>query len=110
MIENSDNRWMVVAYIGSFVILLFYFIFSGMYHAGMGPTHVQGFLSALEVPSPSAAVLKRREREMLSSIQNVAQQTCNEAIAEEKRLSTDNDGKVSGHIKYDMGWQKRGSG
>ena len=81
-----------------------------MYHTGMGPTHVKGFLSALEIPSPTSSMIKRREREMLGAIENVAKDSCNEAIVEEKRLSTGEDGKVAGHVKYDMGWQKRGSG
>ena len=76
----------------------------------MGPTHVQGFLSSLEIPSPTVSTIKRREREMLDAIENVAEVSCNQAIEEEKRLSTGDDGKISGHVKYDMGWQKRGSG
>lgn len=55
-----------------------------MYHAGMGHTHVESFLSTVGVPSMHHKSMKRREREVLGHIAKVAKSSCASALEEEK--------------------------
>lgn len=58
-----------------------------MYHSGIAATAMRNFLAAMEVPSMSNSTLKKREREIAESIHTVAQNSCQQALDEEKRLS-----------------------
>jgi len=61
--------------------------FAGMYHTGIGVTSMQSFMSVLEIPSPHHSTMKRREREILKPIQDVAANSCHSALVEEMQAS-----------------------
>ena len=61
----------------------------------------------------SNGMLKRREREVGSCVEEPAKELCEEAMEEEGRLSQKADtdvNSISVHASADAGWQKRGSG
>lgn len=58
-----------------------------MLDAGIGETHVNSFLSALNIPIFFSKTLKRYERIAGNAIEIVAEDSCKEAIEVEKRLS-----------------------
>ncbi len=91
---------------------MIYFIPTGAIHAGMGHRQAESFLTTIGVPSLHHKTFKRREREVASAIHAVAEQSCSEALQEEANLSAADvpDGPTQGTFKYDMCWQKRGSG
>ncbi|XP_062576921.1 uncharacterized protein LOC134267321 isoform X2 [Saccostrea cucullata] len=92
----------------------------GMLHSGSGHTQVTNFMSSIEIEGMHHRTMKARECEVEPHIQSVAQQSCSEALLEEiqgnvsaRSVNESNDGqqaRSSGEFKYDMGWQKRGSG
>ena len=89
------------------------FLSTGAIHAGMGHRQTESFLTTIGIPGMHHKTFKRREREVASALQNVSQSSCSAALQEEARLSPksdDNDGPAKGTFKYDMCWQKRGSG
>ena len=55
-----------------------------MLHASIGHTHVESFLSTIEVPTPHHKSLKDREREVYPHIRNVATASCRQALKEEQ--------------------------
>ncbi len=92
-----------------------------MLHAGMGHSHVESFLSTVGVPVMHHKTMKRREREIAQHIGDVARKSCDaalplevEAMKSQPKTSTasvcDSDEVPECQFKYDMGWQKRGSG
>lgn len=56
---------------------------------GLGEMTVNNFLAALNIPTVTSVTFKRREREVGSIFEAVANETCNEALAEEKKRSQD---------------------
>ena len=92
----------------------------GMLHAGIGPTHVNAILTSMNVPAVSENTLKAREREVWPVIENVAKNSCLEALEREKSCwvseniyqepSSRNVNNIAIGVSYDMGWQKRGKG
>ena len=89
------------------------FIISGMLDAGIGATHVNKFLTAIGINPVSNGMLKRREREVGSCVEELAKELCEEAMEEEGRLSQKADTDVNSihvHAPADSGWQTRGSG
>jgi hypothetical protein len=54
-----------------------------MLNSGLGETQVNHLLAALNIPRISPTTLKRREREVGNSIQELAQQSCSEALIQE---------------------------
>lgn len=84
-----------------------------MLHAGLGATHVNTLLSSLNIPSVCKCTLKEREREIGPAIENIANQSCELGMEDEKmewgstRHQTE---AVAIGASYDMGWQKRGKG
>ena len=52
------------------------FIISGMLDAGIGEAHVNKFLTALGINSVSNGMLKRREREVGSCVEELAKELC----------------------------------
>ena len=62
-----------------------------MYHAGIGQTQVESFLSTIGVPSMHHKSMKQREREVLPHIAGVAQVSCDMAIKEEKQALLDKE-------------------
>ena len=83
-----------------------------MIHAGIGVTHVNAFLSTIDVPPVSSKMMKRRSEEAGPKIELVAQSSCEEARVEERRAElqkagTSDEGQdVDITVSYDMGWQK----
>ncbi|XP_063414850.1 uncharacterized protein LOC134696828 [Mytilus trossulus] len=77
----------------------------GMTHAGMGPSHVNNFLTECNLPPISDTTLRKKEKEFSKTIHDVAMTSCREAQHQEILLS---HGKVA--ASFDGGWQKRGSG
>lgn len=74
---------------------------------GQGEMIINNFLAALNIPTVTPVTFKRREREVGSSFEAVANETCNEALNEEKQRSQDADDNA---VSFDAGWQTRGSG
>ncbi|CAC5393417.1 unnamed protein product [Mytilus coruscus] len=86
-----------------------------MYDTGLGPHQVNRFFTNINLPGISQTSLKKREREVFEPIKQVAKRSLDDSLEEEKkaseRLSVSNSGdNVPVSVKYDMGWQKRGSG
>ena len=65
-----------------------YFSFVGMLSCAMGETHVSRFLSTLDVSPPSKSCLRGREREVGHATENIAADSCKDAIREEINLPT----------------------
>lgn len=62
------------------------FIFiAAVVFCGLGEMTVNNFLAALNIPTVTSVTFKRREREVGSIFEAVANETCNEALAEEKK-------------------------
>ncbi|XP_066593603.1 uncharacterized protein [Prorops nasuta] len=95
---------------------------NGMYDHGTGPSGVNSFLSALNVPVVKEKCLKRYERQVGPSIEKLAEQSCREAIEIEKILtkesnlvkkyafneSNENGNTINLIASYDAAWTKRG--
>ena len=58
-----------------------------MLNIGIGATHVQSFLAALNVPSMHHKFIRTREKDMGKKIIEVAEESCKEALEEEKEMS-----------------------
>lgn len=58
-----------------------------MFQAGMGPSHVNTFLAALEVPGMQYNALKRREEEVSEAIKAVAESSCLHVLQQECTMS-----------------------
>ena len=86
----------------SHAILLSLSLSPGMIHAGLGATHVNNFLTSMNIPPVQPKLLKRREREVGPQIESTAKRACREAVTEERKSGD------SVTASYDMGWQKRG--
>lgn len=78
---------------------------AGMLQGGYGATHVRALLAALNIPEISETSLKSREREVGKHLEEMAGQSCKEALQEEMKLS---DGNAI--VSFDGAWQKRGTG
>ena len=74
-------------------------------HAGIGPTHVNNFLTTLNIPPLDAKTLQRQERAIGVFVEQVAQKSCAAAAAEEAEKTTNEAGIT---MSFDCGWQKRG--
>ena len=55
-----------------------------MIHSGSGPSTIKDLFATLNIPSPTERNLKKREREAGRFIEKVAQQSCLDAIREER--------------------------
>jgi len=62
---------------------------AAMVNAGIGEMQMNSVLSYLNLPTISSRTIKKREREIGSSIQAVAKQSCVDAVHEEIRLLRD---------------------
>ena len=94
--------------------IVFLFL-QGMVHAGMGATHVNAFLTSLNIPAVSSKTLKKHEHAVGVEIEKVAKKSCEATIATERELEVQKRGldvsdsdNVGIAVSYDMGWQKRG--
>jgi hypothetical protein len=88
----------------------------GSLHAGIGNTHLNNLLAAMNIPGMKNKTFKSREREVGKSVEVVAQASCRESMEKEKDMAklngetTDENGLIGIPVSYDMGWQKRGKG
>ena len=85
----------------------------GSLHAGMGNTHLNNLSLTMNIPAMNHCLVKRREREVGNSVENVARESCEMNLDLEKKFLS--NCLVQGWncpfgiaISYDMGWQKRG--
>ncbi|CAC5388590.1 unnamed protein product [Mytilus coruscus] len=77
---------------------------------GIGVRHLARLMTIMGVPGSSERTMKKRERELFKPMVDVARDSCHEAITKEcseTRIATPGKGLS---VKYDMCWQKRGSG
>ncbi len=89
-----------------------------MLHSGMGPTHVNSFLTALNVPPVSENALINRQQEVGPALERVAKQSCQENAtaerareAESRNISQEDLQKLEYldiSVSYDMMWMKTG--
>ena len=76
-----------------------------MEHAGIGPTHVNNFLTTMNIPAVDPKLLRRQERVIGPVIEKVAQESCDTATQDELSATAPSEGIT---MSYDCGWQKRG--
>lgn len=81
---------------------------------GIGYTHVNGFLSTLNIPTINKTAYKNREREVGKAIEEVATNSC-QMVLEDEIYQAENNGKIRGDdglmplsVSYDMQWLKWG--
>lgn len=74
---------------------------------GLRETAINNLFAAINLPYIPATTLKRRERETGIVFESVADMTCDDAIAEEKRRCENEEQYTA---SFDAGWQTRGSG
>ena len=60
-----------------------------MIHTGMGPAHVNNFLTECNIPPISETILRKKEKEISKSIHGVVMTSCREAQLQEILLSHD---------------------
>ncbi|VDH92481.1 Hypothetical predicted protein [Mytilus galloprovincialis] len=77
-----------------------------MINAGMGPSHVNNFLTGCNIPPVAASTLRKKQKELAPVIIEAAETSCKEAQREELECSESSELEGS----FDAGWQKRGSG
>ena len=78
----------------------------------MGGTHVNTFLSSLNIPPIHHKTLAAREREVSSAIIETARDSCDQSLQEEIRLKQEQCAGSEPQITvcFDGGWSKRGTG
>jgi hypothetical protein len=54
-----------------------------MIDAGLGEKHVNGLLSALNIPTVTPRTIKCRERELVPHLSEMAEETCRKSLEEE---------------------------
>ena len=88
------------------LFLLFYFV--AMLDAGMGATHVNKFLTGLEVPPLSQCTIKKREREIGPMVEAPAKESCKATKEKEIALSKETGSGIA--ASNDAGWQRPARG
>jgi len=63
-----------------------------MVHTGIGPTHVNAFLTSMNIPSISHTTLHRRQPEAGLTIEHVAKQSCLQMTSLERIIQVKADG------------------
>ncbi|XP_062618074.1 uncharacterized protein LOC134279665 [Saccostrea cucullata] len=76
-----------------------------MINGGLGETHINNMLAALNIPNIIEKSLKDREREVGVHLEEMAEESCRKQLHEEIRES---DGNLT--VSFDGAWQKRGTG
>ncbi|XP_071652286.1 uncharacterized protein [Temnothorax longispinosus] len=90
----------------------------GVIDGGIGITQLNTVLSAMNIPTIHATLLKRYERSVGVAIESAAKESCVEAIKVEKELScamdtsraVQSEDPVLIAASYDAAWPKRGNG
>ncbi|XP_053377685.1 uncharacterized protein LOC123543061 [Mercenaria mercenaria] len=77
---------------------------TALVHSGTGVTQLNSILGCLNIPNVTHSLAGRRLKESGKAIEEVALESLQEALEEEK----DSDGEVE--VSVDGGWQKRGCG
>ena len=81
---------------------------------GLGFSHVNSILTALDIPSMTRKTYKIREHEVGKIAEEVAKDLCKEMLDQECSVAKRNgavvgdDGLLPLSVSYDMGWSKRG--
>ncbi|VDI12187.1 Hypothetical predicted protein [Mytilus galloprovincialis] len=76
---------------------------TGMYHSGIGPIQLNNLFTSLNLPNVSESLIRRRCEEVGPILENIAQQSVDNALFEEGlltktcNLQADNDRKVVGY-------------
>ena len=60
-----------------------------MLHTGIGATHENSILTALNIPAVSHSMLDRRQRESGLVLEDLAQESTDEWLNEEQRLTSE---------------------
>ena len=86
-----------------------------MFHAGIGATHLNAFLTAVNIPPYSTSALSKRQQEVGHALENVARTSCAESASLERSLEAETRNADLSQIdyldiavSYDMMWMKRG--
>ena len=88
----------------------------GCLHAGIGESHMNNFLSTMNIPTLNSLTFKTREREVGGAVENIVKNSCQEFINKLKAdtlnngIKYDEDNLLPVSCSFDMGWQKRGKG
>lgn len=83
---------------------------TAMIHTGMNTSQVNNFLAAINIPPVSEKVITNRMKESGLSVEEIAKESMQEAISEERLLTHEKQGADAITASVDAGWQKRGSG
>ena len=68
-----------------FLTLIFSLKLSALLFCVQGETTINNFLARLNIPTVSPVTFKRHEREVGSVFEAIANESCNEALFEEKK-------------------------
>ena len=88
----------------------------GCLNAEIGESHMNKFLSTMNIPTLNSLTFKTREREFGRAVENIAKNSCQESINKLKAetlknfIKCDEDNLLPVSCSFDMGWQKRGKG
>ena len=83
----------------------------GALHIGIGETHVNNFLTTINIPPLNNVTLKKREREVGNAVERIASTSCIENLQKKKENAlsnntiADSSGLIRFPVSYDMGWQ-----
>lgn len=77
---------------------------SGMINSGMGPSHVNTFLTACNIPPINHKTIAKKENIIGQIIEEEANKSCARSLEEEIQSSKTLE------CSYDAGWQTRGTG
>lgn len=77
---------------------------SGMINSGMGPRHVNTFLTACDIPPINHKTIAKKENIIGQVIEEEAKKSCARSLEEEIQSSNTLE------CSYDAGWQTRGTG
>jgi hypothetical protein len=86
-----------------------------MINTGAGVTHTNGLVAALNIPTMHHKTFHEREKEMGKHVVQVAEQSCANALEEEKQLVREKKQMpetepVGLSVSFDGGWSTRRSG
>lgn len=77
----------------------------------MDASQVNNFLAAINIPPPvSEIAITNRMKEAGLAVEEIAKESMQEAISEERLLTHEKHGADAITASVDAGWQKRGSG